>query len=105
MRGNSLKVFARPSIIAGLLPTIEPVILNPGERPYFLSVLGDPLLPGSITIEGTTITVLAGTALTIDGASWPHDCENYNTPRRVEFISTLGPVLFMWGPVQREWNR
>lgn len=98
-----LKVFGVASVLPGILPLVQPVILDAGERPYFLSVLGTPAggANGSITIEGQTITVLSGTALTIGGSDWPSDCASYEVQRRVEFVSTLGPVLFMWGPVQR----
>jgi hypothetical protein len=70
-------------------------------------VMGTPAggANGSITIEGRTITVLSGSALTIGGSDWPHDCESYDVQREVTFTSSLGPVLFMWGPVQREVNR
>lgn len=97
-RLGRLKFFAAPNITAGLLPAGTSVDVMPGERIWFVSILGDPLLAGSVTYENSVWTILAGTALTLSGSDFPADCENYYVKRKMTFLSTLGPVLLVTGP-------
>jgi hypothetical protein len=97
-RLGRLKFFGAPGVTAGLLPLGTSVDLMPGERVWFISILADPLLAGTVVFENTTWTILAGTALTLSGSDFPADCENYYVKRKMQFNSTLGPIAMVYGP-------
>lgn len=82
--------------------------LHPGERPYLITVLGPTVAlgtAGSLTFNGVVYTILPGTSLTLDRNAWPDDCEDYNYQREFIFTGGLGPLLMIWGPVDRRSNK
>lgn len=96
-------VFTADALAAGVVETIK---VSRGERPYFLTVMGEPVggVNGRVAFWNRSALILPGSRLTLGGDDWPPDCEEYAQSSLFQFTGGLGPMMLIWGPILRGWN-